>query len=295
MSAHYRWLGTLLMTGMLALLPAADGLAAEDGGEVTEREARQKLTLLESVFSHVHKRWQAGESASAETGELTEGSIALQMTQDLSLARELVDSGEYGEATIVMDRVLKQVNLAARRQSEVARQAKLYRLRYDELLASLHSYHWPGDVQDSPEYQHVAMRMQQLLQQAQALADAGDMAAAYPLLLQAFQVMVTAQSEQRNADTLVYALEFSGPEDEFDYELRRNRNYELLLQMTLEQKQFSERQSQLIFQYVEQAAQVRVTAQEAAGSGEWEQAISTMEDSNVVMERALRLAGLPLP
>lgn len=295
MSAHYRWLGSLLMTGLLVLLPAADGLAAEQGGAVTEQEARQKLALLEKVFSHVHKRWQASEPNSEESGEIAEGSIALQMIRDISLARQLVDNGEYGEATTVMNGVLKEMNRAARRQSEVARQAKLYRQRYDELLDSLHSYRWPGDVQDSPEYQHVAARMQQLLQEARVLANAGDMVGAYPLLLQAFQVMVAAQSEQRNADTVVYALEFSGPQDEFDYELRRSRNYELLLQMTLEQKQFAKRQSQLIFQYVEQAAQIRVVAQEAADSGELEQAIGTMEESNAVLERALRMAGLPLP
>jgi len=295
MSAHSRWLGSVLVTALLALPSVAAGQAATEGGEVTEQEAQQKLALLESVFSHVHKRWQASEPDSDESGELAEGSIALQMTKDIGLARELVEKGDYGEANKVMNRVLKQVNSAARLQSEAARQAKLYRQRYDELLESLHSYRWPGDVQDSPEYQHVAMRMQQLLQQAQSLADAGDMAGAYPLLLQAFQVMVTAQAEQRQTNTVVYALTFSGPEDEFNYELRRNQNYELLLQMTLEQKEFAERQSQLIFQYVEQAAQIRVAAQVTAGRGEFEEAIVTMEKGNAVLERALRMAGLPLP
>jgi hypothetical protein len=267
-----RW--TWLVAWMLLIGP----LSAEVVQGVTEQDLQLKLQLVENVL-----------------GRLREEQLAVQIVEDVRLARELIAKQEFSRANTQLNAVLKELNRIASHQAEASRREKLNRQRYQALLTSIRSFQWPAEMRETEELKRVAANMKKMLEDAEKLSADGNVSSALELLLSANKVMVGAQVEMRQGRTVVYKLEFSDKPDEYAYELRRNENYELLLQMTLEQQQFTQQQEQLIYQYVERSAKVRVNAEREADRGSWDDAISTMEQSSILLERALRLAGLPLP
>ena len=265
---------------LLAWVTLTGPLAAEQIQGVTEQDLQLKLQLVDTVFGRLHKEQGASET---------------QMAKDVEIVRELMAQQEFSRANTLLNGVLKELNGIAAYQADASRREKRDRRRYQALLTSIRSFQWPPEMRETEEFKRVAANMRKMLEDAEKLAADGNVSSALELLLRANKVMVSAQVEMRQGRTVVYRLEFSDKPDEYAYELRRNENYELLLQMTLERQQFAQQQEQLIYQYVERSAKVRVDAEREADRGSWDDAISIMEQSSILLERALRLAGLPLP
>ena len=96
----------------------------------------------------------------------------------------------------------------------------------------------------------------------------------------------------RGGDTLVRALEFDMPQDEYRYEVDRNETYRLLVPVLVPAGHPSEIGMKA---HLLRGSQLRSDAESMAARGEIEAAIRTMEESSREYQEAIRTAGVFLP
>ena len=98
----------------------------------------------------------------------------------------------------------------------------------------------------------------------------------------------------REGDTLVRELHFETKQDEYKYELERNRTHRILVEVVLKEK-LSPQMSMLMKIPMAKAEELRAQAVQQAGGGDYEKAIHTLEQSTQQIIRAIRMAGVYIP
>ncbi len=98
----------------------------------------------------------------------------------------------------------------------------------------------------------------------------------------------------REGDTLVRELHFETSQDEYKYELERNRTHKILVEVVLKEK-LSPQMSMLMKIPMAKAEELRAEAVQQAEGGDYEKAIETLEQSTQQIIRAIRMAGVYIP
>jgi len=98
----------------------------------------------------------------------------------------------------------------------------------------------------------------------------------------------------RDGDTLVRELHFETKEDEYKYELERNRTHRILVDVVLKEK-LSPQMSMLMKIPMAKAGELREQAVKQAEGGDFDKAIDTLEQSTQQIIRAIRMAGVYIP
>jgi len=96
----------------------------------------------------------------------------------------------------------------------------------------------------------------------------------------------------RGGETLVRALQFDSPRDEYRYELDRNDSYRMLVPLLVPPGGPNESGMKA---HLLRAGQLREDADSMAGSGDVEAAIRVIEESSGEYQEAIRTAGVLLP
>jgi endonuclease III len=99
----------------------------------------------------------------------------------------------------------------------------------------------------------------------------------------------------RDGETLVRSLNFANKEEEYHYELDRNDTHLMLVRVLLDEKMKDQRISGQVEPFLEEAGMLRRQAEEQADAGEFEKAVSTLEESTRQVTRAIRSAGIFIP
>lgn len=133
-----------------------------------------------------------------------------------------------------------------------------------------------------------------LLARAEQARASGEHLSAKRLLDEARQLVVMALVKIRSNETVVYALEFQTPADEFRYEIERFREYQMLGQKVLNDGDFAQSRVKLYEQLSQQGDQLSQEASALAGQGDYATAISRMEQAVDKMVQGLRMLGIPL-
>ena len=107
-------------------------------------------------------------------------------------------------------------------------------------------------------------------------------------------LVVDALIKIRNNETVVYTVEFQTPADEFRYEQERFNEYVALSDTLLEKDDFSEGKIKLFEMQKNAGYQISEEAEALANQGDFENAISRMEDAVKKMVQGLRLLGIQL-
>ena len=98
----------------------------------------------------------------------------------------------------------------------------------------------------------------------------------------------------RDGDTLVRELHFATKQDEYKYELERNRTHRILVEVVLKEK-LSAQMSLLMKIPMAKAGELREQAVKQAQDGDFAKAIDTLEQSTQQIIRAIRMAGVYIP
>lgn len=134
----------------------------------------------------------------------------------------------------------------------------------------------------------------QLIANARQSESTGDYSSAHSSLNQAKQLVVDALIKIRNNETVVYAVEFQTPADEFRYEYNRYLEYVALGQQILSNGEIAQSRQLLFNQLNDKGVQISQQAISMADSGDFDNAIKQMEEAVKKMVQGLRMLGIQL-
>jgi len=149
-----------------------------------------------------------------------------------------------------------------------------------------------GDSKQSELYPFV----QERLSVAKKLKQQSRFKEGRKVLDEAYVAAKVAIEHLRGGETLVHSLNFKTHEDEYHYEIDRNDTHGMLVKILLEEKiKASDQVRKKIDEYMAKAKVLRLKAEKQADDGEYEMAISILEQSTKEIVRAIRSAGIYIP
>jgi len=137
--------------------------------------------------------------------------------------------------------------------------------------------------------------IEELLGQADHLADAKQWPQAQAALNKAYLVAKAAVSSMRAGSTLVHSLNFATPEEEYRYELDRNDTHLMLVKVLAGEKAKLQQGSAMREEFARKAAELRGEAEKASAAGDYAGAIRLLEDSTRQLVREIRSLGVFIP
>lgn len=130
---------------------------------------------------------------------------------------------------------------------------------------------------------------------AQRLLKAKQYQEARQVLDGGYDLAKQAVSHLRDGKTLTRSLVFATPEEEYHYEVDRNDTHQMLVKVLLEEKNPSEQTRIMVDRLVVRAVRLRGEADEQASSGDYKNAVKTMESATKELVKAIRSAGVYIP
>ncbi len=271
----------------LALLLAGPGVQAQDRAQL-ERRLQSVATLI--------------ESSSAARQIETSGDASAREKRDNArlIHREAVatlNAGDTAAAARLLDQAAREMMSGARlaRPEQVAgeKARRDFDARLDSARALLAAQQRitqeKGTEAVATEATH---RIEALIADAQRRAAAGRLDEARPLLDRAYLTARVSIESMRRGDTLVRALKFNSPREEYDYEIDRNDTHQMLIQVLLADRKEA---AALMQGPTARAAALRTQAEALAGRGDHAVAIQALEDSTRELVRAIRAGGIYIP
>jgi hypothetical protein len=253
----------------------------------------QNIQFVEQLVNHsaAAKQIQQGDNAKAKAlqqkalQELKRAKQAQQAgdTQTLSDALHEAKSAMFQAIRMSGEKEIKekqQRDFKARVKSVTALLDAHKRIRLEKKLGQ------PAiDVE-----QHVASE----IQSAENDFNKGQLGKAMTQVNTAYLSIKLSVMRLRDGDTLVRELHFETKQDEYKYELERNRTHRILVEVVLKEK-LSPQMSMLMKTPMAKAEELRARAVQQAEGGDYEQAIHTLEQSTQQIIRAIRMAGVYIP
>ena len=132
--------------------------------------------------------------------------------------------------------------------------------------------------------------------QAVALKDDNRLKEGRKMLDEAYVAAKVAIEHLRGGETLVRSLNFANSEEEYHYEVDRNDTHRMLVNVLLTERMDNNESVQvMVGKFMNKADELRARADRQASEGEYENAITTLEDSTKEIVRAIRSAGIYIP
>ena len=220
-------------------------------------------------------------------------------------ARELVaaaknDLGrnEVNAADEKLDQALALINNQTQRLSgddvRGTQAREIYERKRHAVVTFLAAYRRVSSDGNRAAGRHAA-RIEELSNEATALARSGDYDAAARKLDQAYTVARGDIRELRDGKTLTRTLDFATAEEEYDYELGRNRSHFVLLEFAFGDKNPQGSVLGRIKSNQTEAESLRRKAESLAADGEHSRAIDALNDSTRKLLEAIRMSGVFVP
>lgn len=140
----------------------------------------------------------------------------------------------------------------------------------------------------------VEQHVEDELEKAQKAFNQGQLEKALELANAAYLSIKLNVTRLRNGDTLVRTLHFETKEDEYNYELERNKTHKVLVNVVLKDK-LSPQMKLMIKIPMNKAEELREQAIQQAAENRFEEAIKTLEQSTQQIIRSIRMAGVFIP
>lgn len=292
----------LRMTCLLLLTPlqlaslCGFAAAAEPGAGATPLTAQsvsRRLKLLESLIEAERTQTRLALSQDPQVQFHYRQAMAARDAAATSLAE-----GQLETASAAVGRGYGEMMLVLRKAPDEAAIEARERERYEELSSRVLSF--------SEAYQRVAAEkndpavfglldqtaVNRLLEAADALAAHDNHKDANTLLERAAVQIETALRRARDRETLVQQLSFETPAAEFDYELRRNESYEMLVRLFEQQRRGAQGALRLLKETLERNEATRSDARALFAAGDERGAIILLERSSGEIARLLQMSGL---
>lgn len=266
------------------------GAAAPGKGEVL-----QKISFARMLATQSKLAYRLSHSADGQAQAMLH-----HARQDVDASQKSFDEGDMPGAAARVDEALHLLTEAARRLPQQTRHD--YKLQYKELLDAVTTY---KDSYDRNYQRMVKARgkdavgaplneeqFRYMVSRARADAGRGDFDKASRVLAVAQRRITKALTVLLKGQTLVYEKKFDSPKDEYRYETRRHRSYADLIPQAIKQHQPTQRARELIHQFVDLSGSLQSHAAEQARSGDYQDAVKTMQEATAHLQRALWIAGV---
>jgi hypothetical protein len=257
---------------------------------------------LEARFASVEKL--LSESSAARQVQASGSPEALAGQEEarvhLERAREAEQAGDdetaSNELALATRSMMQAVSLAGhdgRVQDKIVRD---FHSREESIEALLEAH---GRVMQENGEPAAAEELQKLVQtnlaRANELVEQGQVDEGRRLLDETYLATKVAVDSVRDGETLVRSLNFASKEEEYHYELDRNDTHLMLVRVLLDEKMKDQRISKQVEPLLQEAGDLRRRAEEQADTGDFEQAVATLEESTRQVTRAIRSAGIFIP
>ncbi len=251
-----------------------------------------KLNLLGYILTKSKRTKEVQASGNAEAI-----SILGMAFQHYDEAKIFMGEKDYKKSDAEIQKSLQRISVSFRMVVDKEREAEISGEQYKLLYSRVKNFNdlfnqLPADkVKGILDSEQVNL----LIKKAESLYATGDSKMALEPLEKAADMLEQALSDARKNETVVYSLDFSTPEDEYDYELDRNDNYTLLANMILDNNSVENRKKlPLIRMLMNKNEELVVAAEKQFVDGKIKTAITLLEKGNKTLVRALRLGGLTL-
>jgi hypothetical protein len=244
-------------------------------------------------------------SRSVSVNRIEESGDAAAM-ESLARARALVDQakadlkgGAFEAANDKLDQALALVNSEVRRLSgdEVrgAHEHQMYDRRLKAVNTFLSAYERVAKEGSSRAAARQAKAIRTLIGKAEGEAGNGRYEAAIEILDDAYVIARGDIRQMRQGKTLTRTLDFATAEEEYDYELGRNRSHFLLLQFALSEKTPAGSVVGRIDKNRKTAEGLRGGAEKKAAAGAYPEAIDMLNQSTGLLLKTIRMSGIFVP
>ena len=279
---------------------------ADDGSSVlnTLSEQLARLPTLIRGAGEALRQWRSGGDGSP--GSVTRSQDAEARAhlegarEQLGKAREARADGRLPEADALVTDALTRFSTALRRVQSSKQNAQQARRRYEELRDRVVGFHeaYARVIAEKPRARGGVIdegAVETALRQAQGAAHEERWAEAATRLTGIAEKLELALTRLRDRETLVQELRFANVEDEYRYERNRNRSYEMLVEMALDEQRIPARNREAATGVLGANRGTREQAEAMAGGGDAGAALKLLEDSTGRLIGVLRAAGYPIP
>ncbi len=261
--------------------------AVEPDRPSVERRLVSVRTLIESSSAAREIEASANPDAIARRN---------QARQTARLASVALEGGDLKSAGSLLEEAARLLIGAARlargeRSREDSDQREVSR-RMESARALLAAQRRISAEKPAAGTAELATKVETLLDEAKAHAEAHRYAAARPLVEQAYLMAKASVSAMRGGDTLVRSLNFASKEEEYHYEIDRNDTHRMLVTLLVQRKGT---EGPHVRDAVERAQGLRGEAETSAERRDFVEAIRLLEESTRELVRAIRGAGVYIP
>ena len=223
-----------------------------------------------------------------------------QAAQDyLEQAKKAHSEGNIEAARQALNNAKMAIFKSMRRVGGRVKQEKMqddFKNRYDSVTALLQAHQRVSQEKNAEQSgAEVQQFVQNTMAEARRLSNAGQLPQALQTINKAYFSVRLALTQLRNGDKLVRTLEFKNKEEEYQYELERNKTLQMMVDILLKDKLADARFAMMINIPMKEALRLRELAQEQAKLGDHEQAIETLEKATQQIIRTIRSAGIYIP
>jgi len=283
-----RW-ETLSAGAQDTTLPAANGPPAE----TNYRAINSKLKLLGTLVNESTTATRITASSNEQAHELL--ADAREAWQNATAAR---DAGDIDASEQQVKQGLETMSAASRMVEDVGRVQREQQQRYQQLRKRVLSFSeaFQRAVADKPgrsisDFLNRA-EVSGLLKEAESLAHQADYVTANQRLVKAADAVELALSLARDKETLVHELKFDSPEDEYAYEIQRNKGYQQLIDLLKHKRAESDTKLLYVQKMVVENERLCEDAEALFKQGDTQAALRELEKGTDKLEMALRASGM---
>ncbi len=293
--------GVCLLVVLSYVQPYFTGIyAAEDSASVTdsvEMQKKRKGTLNKlNLLGYILTRSNRAKEVRASGNE---NAIAILRTagEHYDTAKSLLDEGEFDKSNLEIQKSFQNISVAFRMVVDKEKETEVAREQYELLYSRVKNFSGLFNQLPADKIKGIldSDKLNMLIRKAESIYQKDQPKQALVPLSEAADMLEQALSDARKDETVIYALEFLTPEDEYNYELQRNDNYTLLINMILDASPPENRKKlPLIRMLVNKNEELVIEADGLFKKGAVDEAIILLEKGNKTLVRALRLGGLTL-
>ena len=270
--------------------------AAAPQGDAAKRMLANKLKLLDQLVNSSPAVKRIENSTNVEAKQLLE-----KAREAYQHAHKELEAGKIERAGLHINEGYRAVGVASRKVGDSRRKNEAAKARYQDLrqrvLTFLKAFQRVASEKKDRDVSGLLEQsdVDELLVEADRLAKKDAFEAANQQLTQLADKVEVALIKARYRETLTHELKFDTPEDEYAYEMGRNRSYVMLVKLLTKERPMSGAGLAYVEQCIERNETLRKDAESQAANGDTAAAIKKQEEGTEQLGRALRASGMAFP
>lgn len=263
----------------------------------TRALVEQKAALLLRLLGDAPSTERIGASGNTEAKANT---ASAARCHEKALA--LLDAGELAGADVLLSEGIALMAKARKLVPDSSSNDHEHRARYLQLRDSTQSLSAAHERQlaragavTRPRIDAERHAIDEALFQARSLGAVERYSEAIQVLARTERMLLQGMSAALGTATLDSTRHFSGPREEYEYELERNRDYAGLIPIALAELKTPEDARRIVAAQVSRSSGMRDAARLQAEAQDYQAALQNVRESTVLLQRALAAAGLTVP